>query len=609
MPLTILEALEDRESGAIAIEGQGKRPLTYGSLRDHAERVLTKLHDMGYGRGDRIAVVLPDGPEMAVAFLAIASGFTCAPLNPAYREDELAFYLPDLRADAVVAPAGDRQPAASVAESLGIPVITLSPGGDEAGVFTLSGGRGKGTAGMACAGPDDIALLLHTSGTTSRPKLVPLHQSSIVTSARHIAESLALTESDKCLNVMPLFHVHGLIGALLASVVSGGSVVCTPGFAAPDFPRWLREYGPTWYTAVPTIHQKVLGQLKGSSGVAGPLRLRFIRSSSAAMPAVVRQGLEQTFGVPVIEAYGMTEASHQIATNPLPPLARKAGSVGVGTGLEIAIMDDRGDFLPPETQGEIVLRGQRLRGYENNPAANEKAFVHGWFRTGDMGHMDRDGYLFIDARLKEIINRGGEKVSPGEVEDALLSHPAVREAVAFSIPDASLGENVGAAVVPDDGMPIDAGDLKKYVSGRLAYFKVPVKIWLVDAIPKGPTGKVQRTGMFGRLDAAGAPEAVTAYEYEPPATPTEETLAAIWTGLLNRDRISRHDSFLDVGGDSLLATMAISRIDETFGVRMTIARAMDCENIVQLGEEVDRLVRERSARRDDGRSDQSPDTR
>jgi acyl carrier protein len=321
------------------------------------------------------------------------------------------------------------------------------------------------------------------------------------------------------------------------------------------------------------------------------------------MPAVVLQGLEQAFGVPVIEAYGMTEASHQIATNPLPPRARKAGSVGTGTGMEIAIMDDLGDFLPPDAHGEIVLRGPRLRGYENNPAANEKAFIRGWFRTGDQGHMDRDGYLFIDARLKEIINRGGEKVSPREIEDVLLSHPAVREAVAFSIPDPALGENVGVAVVPEDGAAVSAADLKKYASVRLAYFKVPAKLWLVDVIPKGPTGKVQRIGMYERLNAITAPEAGPAAPgYEPPATPTEVALAKIWSELLNRGRIGRLDSFLGMGGDSLLATMAISRISEAFGVRVTIAHAMDCENIVQLAEVVDGLMAHKDAERDDGRS-------
>ncbi|OPY30760.1 MAG: Acetyl-coenzyme A synthetase [Methanocella sp. PtaU1.Bin125] len=586
----ILNACRGRD--AIAIEAPGKRPLTYGRLCDQAEYVRDQLHDMGYRRGDRFAIVLPNGPEMAVAFLAVGSGFCCAPLNPAYRAEELGFYLPDLRADAVVVPAGDPGPAAATAASLGIPILTLSPAGDEAGLFTLAGGRGKGGADRACAGPEDVALLLHTSGTTSRPKLVPLHQSSVIASARQIAASLALAGADKCLNVMPLFHVHGLIGALLATIVSGGSVVCAPGYQAADFPGWLRDCGPTWYTAVPAIHQKVLEQAKHAP--AGPLRLRFIRSSSAAMPAVVRQGLEQAFGVPVIEAYGMTEASHQIATNPLPPLPRKPGSVGTGTGLEIAIMGDRGDFLPPGAQGEIVLRGPRLRGYENNPAANEKAFVRGWFRTGDLGHMDPDGYLFIDARLKEVINRGGEKISPAEVEDALLSHPSVREAAAFAVPDALLGESAGAAVVLRDGAAVDAGELKRHVAARLAYFKVPVKLWFLDAIPRGPTGKVQRVGMYERLNAIAVPEPGTpARGYEPPATPTEAALAQIWAGLLNRERIGRRDSFLDLGGDSLLATMAISRISEALGVKVPIAQAMDCENIAELGEAVDRLVRDR----------------
>jgi acyl-CoA synthetase (AMP-forming)/AMP-acid ligase II/acyl carrier protein len=530
---------------------------------------------------------------MAVAFLAIAAGFTCAPLNPAYREKELTFYLSDMKADAILVPSGEGTMTA-VARSMGIPVITMSPAGDEAGVFAVEGERGQGRGGAGWSRPDDVALLLHTSGTTSRPKLVPLLQSSIAASASHIAGPLALMESDKCLNVMPLFHVHGLIGALLSSVLSGGSVVCTPGFQAGDFPRWLREYGPTWYTAVPTIHQKILEQAKSSPGARGPLCLRFIRSSSASMPAVVLQGLEQAFGVPVIEAYGMTEASHQITTNPLPPLVRKAGSVGTGTGLEVAIMDDRGDFLPPGTQGEIVLRGSRLRGYENNPAANEKAFVCGWFRTGDLGHLDPDGYLFIDARLKEIVNRGGEKISPREVEEALLSHPAVAEAAVFSVPDPALGDNVGASVVLMDEAKIRAEELRKHVSGRLAYFKVPARIWIVDAIPKGPTGKVQRIGLFDRLGSIAAPEAGAPVPgYEPPATATEKVLAEIWAGVLDKERIGRLDSFLDLGGDSLLATMVLSRINQAFGIRMTISQAMDCENIARMGETVDRLNKRR----------------
>jgi acyl-CoA synthetase (AMP-forming)/AMP-acid ligase II/acyl carrier protein len=607
MSSSITDLLNDRrESRSVAIEGPGMRPLTYRRLFDHVDDIAGRLHVMGYGRGDRIAVALPNGPGMAVAFLSIAAGFTCAPLNPAYREKELEFYLSDMKADAVLVPAGEGATMAAVARSMGVPVITLSPAGDEAGVFAVAGERGKGGMDAARAGPGDVALLLHTSGTTSRPKLVPLLQSSVVASARQIAESLALAPRDKCLNVMPLFHVHGLVGAVMASLVSGGSVVCTPGFNGPDFSRWLRDHRPTWYTAVPTIHQKVLEQARAPAGTPASHGLRFIRSSSAALPAAVREGLEQAFGVPVIEAYGMTEAAHQIAANPLPPRARKPGSVGPGTGLAIAIMSEQGSILPPESTGEIVLKGSRLiRGYENNPDANARSFTDGWFRTGDMGHLDADGYLYVEARLKEVINRGGEKVSPGEVEDALLAHPAVREAAAFAIPDPALGEIVGAAVVLRGAGQVTAGSLKKFAAESLAYFKVPAKIWLVEAIPTGPTGKLQRIGLFSQLKSSPATgDAPESPGYEPPATPTEKAIAAIWAEVLHKDGIGRLDGFLDLGGDSLLATMVLSRIGDTFGVRMTIARAMDCDSIALLAEMVDAMAAgDRSARRDDGRSD------
>ena len=592
MSSTIIDVLNGRrEDGSVAIEAPGKRPLTYGRLLSHVEGFAGQLHAMGFGRGDRIAVTLPNGPEMAVAFLSIAAGFTCAPLNPAFREKELEFYLSDMKADAILVPADEHVVAAALARSMGIDVITLSPAGDEAGLFTIEGEPGKEPSDAGRARPDDVALLLHTSGTTSRPKLVPLLQSSVVASALWMTEPLNLSPDDKCLNVMPLFHVHGLIGAVLASLASGGSVVCTPGFRDTDFFRWLDEYRPTWYTAVPTIHQKVLEHARGPAGIPGRHNLRLIRSSSAAMPAVVRQGLEDAFGVPVIEAYGMTEAPHQIATNPLPPRVRKPGSVGHGTGLEVAVMDEQGAILPGGSQGEIVLRGERLiRGYENNPEANRKAFEDGWVRTGDMGHLDEDGYLFIDARLKEVINRGGEKVSPGEVENALLAHPQVGEAVAFAIPDPVLGENVGAAVVLKGAGQATAGVLKRHAAESLAYFKVPAKIWLVDAIPKGPTGKLQRIGLFDRLKSSPAAEDERP-GHEPPATPTEKALAGIWAEVLHRDGIGRLDSFLDLGGDSLLATMVLSRINDAFGVKMTIIHVMDCDTIAQLGETIDQATR------------------
>jgi acyl-CoA synthetase (AMP-forming)/AMP-acid ligase II len=287
--------------------------------------------------------------------------------------------------------------------------------------------------------------VLHTSGTTSRPKQVPLTNANLCHSACNIRRALELTANDRCLNVMPLFHIHGLAAAVLASLASGASIVCTPGFYAPRFFEWVAEFQPTWYTAVPTMHQAILAR---AGGETRPSSLRFIRSCSAALPPQVMAELERFFSVPVIESYGMTEAAHQMASNPLPPEKRKPGSVGRAAGPEVAIMDDAGRLATAGETGEIVIRGPNvMAGYAGNPAANESAFRGGWFRTGDQGRLDEEGYLYISGRTKEIINRGGEKISPREIDEALLEHPAVKESAVVASPDETRGEIVKAFVI------------------------------------------------------------------------------------------------------------------------------------------------------------------
>ncbi len=302
------------------------------------------------------------------------------------------------------------------------------------------------------------------------------------------------------MNVMPLFHIHGLVAALLSSLAAGASVTCTPGFDGFKFFDWLEHVKPTWYTAVPTMHQMILSRASRYTDVIAASRLRFVRSSSASLPTVVLEEIDRVFGVPMIEAYGMTEASHQMASNPLPPGVRKPASVGPCTGIEMSIMTDDGSHLPASERGEVVIRGATVvEAYENNPEANAKAFTDGWFRTGDQGYLDEDGYLFLTGRLKEIINRGGEKVSPLEIDGVLLRHPAVVQAVAFAMPHDKLGEEVAAAVVLEDGSDVSERDIRAFASEHLADFKVPRKVVFVDEIPKGPTGKLQRIGLAERL--------------------------------------------------------------------------------------------------------------
>lgn len=498
---TLLEVGADDAPAVGAPDGVAWLP--YRELRALAARTVERLNGLGIGRNDRVAIVLPNGPEMATAFVAIAAGAATAPLNPAYRAEDFEFYLTDLRAKAIVVEDAATGPAVDVARKLGVPILDLRRDRERgAGAFTLaprerlSGGANR----PGLAEPDDTALVLHTSGTTSRPKIVPLLQRNVVASAQHIRATLALGPEDVCLNIMPLFHIHGLMAATLSSLAAGARVSCSPGFNALRFFAWLDEVKPTWYTAVPTMHQAVLARAGRNREIVDRSRLRFIRSSSASLPPQVMAQLEETFRAPVIEAYGMTEASHQMASNPLPPDARKPGSVGPAAGPEVAIMDEHGTLLDRGVIGEVVIRGPNVTpGYEANPEANAKAFTRGWFRTGDQGVLDGEGYLRLTGRLKELINRGGEKVSPLEVDEALMDHPAVQQVVAFAMPHDTLGEEVAAAVVLREGMQATERELRTFAATRLAEFKVPRRILFVPEIPKGATGKLQRIGLAAKL--------------------------------------------------------------------------------------------------------------
>ena len=502
--VTIPQLLEVGAEKHTAITAPGGVPLSYGALRAQVAATVSALNSRGIGRNDRVAIVLDNGPEMATAFLGVAAGATAAPLNPAYRADEFEFYLTDLRAKLLIFAAGKETPAEAVANKLGVPIARLVAHPEEgAGSFTLefpASMAAQPAAAPKYATPDDIALVLHTSGTTSRPKIVPLAQRNVCASAGNIRRQLALTPDDIGLIVMPLFHIHGLMAALSAPLSAGGTVCCTPGFNALKFFAWLGEANPTWYTAVPTMHQALLLRAPKNPEIVAASRLRFIRSSSSAMPPTVLAELERVFRAPLVEAYGMTEASHQMASNPLPPRARKPGTVGLPAGPEVRVVDGSGADVAVGERGEIVIKGANvMTAYENNPAANETAFINGWFRTGDVGTKDNDGYISIVGRLKEIINRGGEKISPREVDEIIMQHPAVHQCVAFAMPHDMLGEEVAAAIVLREWHTADDKELRAFAAVRLADYKVPKKILIVKEIPVGPTGKLQRIGLAAKL--------------------------------------------------------------------------------------------------------------
>ncbi|MBI2807557.1 MAG: AMP-binding protein [Planctomycetes bacterium] len=466
--------------------------VTYGQLQDQIEAVTDVLRAGGVRPGDPIGIVLGNNLEFLVAFLATTRArAVAAPLNPGYKSEEFRFYLEDAGAKAVIVPPGDH-PAREAARQLQIPIWEC--GLDVHGqvfVRPTSGHSALSTqhSALDAPTPTDVALFLHTSGTTSRPKGVPLTHGNLMASIANIAATYQLTPRDRSLIVMPLFHVHGLIGATLSTLHTGGAVVVPPKFSAGTFWQVAAKYDVTWYSAVPTIHQILLGRAEQDNA---PRRgLRFIRSCSSALAPAVFHQLEERFGAPVLEAYGMTEAAHQMASNPLPPGPRKPGFVGPGTGVGIAILDEQGQLLPIGTQGEVSIRGANvMHGYLNNAEANASSFCNGYFRTGDQGVLDENGYLMLTGRLKELINRGGEKISPLEVDAVLLEHPAVAEAVSFAAPDAKYGEEVHAAVVLK--ATATPTEIQAFCGQRLADFKVPKVIHVAKEVPRTATGKIQR---------------------------------------------------------------------------------------------------------------------
>ena len=496
----LLEAGAPRHA---ALRTPGGPTITYDALRCQVDRLSADLRGLGIERGDRVAMVLPNSLEALVAFLAVSNVATAAPLNPAYKEDEFRFYVDDTGARALVLPTQGGEAADRAAPDS---VLRITVAADARGEvsFTPEGANAGGPG--AGPDPDDVALVLHTSGTTSRPKRVPLTHANIIASVRNIVATYGLTPEDVSLCVMPLFHVHGLVASVLSTFGSGGTVVLPPRFNALGFWPVVQEHNVSWFSAVPTMHQALVARARrrddGDAGTTG--RLRFIRSCSASLAPATMLEMEEQFGVPVLEAYGMTEAAHQMASNPLPPGVRLPGAVGAGTGVQIGVMDEGGALLTTGDRGEVVIRGPNvIRAYESNPEANASSFTDGWFRTGDEGVLDAQGYLTLTGRIKELINRSGEKVSPREIDEVLMAHPAVAEAVAFAVPHPTHGEEPGVAVVLSEAVP--ERDLLAHCRVHLADFKCPRKVYIVDSLPRTATGKIQRrivaATLLGNADA------------------------------------------------------------------------------------------------------------
>jgi acyl-CoA synthetase (AMP-forming)/AMP-acid ligase II/acyl carrier protein len=555
----IIELLMAAGSGQTTVEVPGSGATSVQSVLRHVSTLAVELDHLGIRYPDRVALVGTNGAAFLAAFFAATTRTTCAPLNPAYTVAEFELYLTDLDAGALLLVDGASPAAADAATRLGIPVIAVGTAGDGGDTFEPGEVRSE----------SEVALVLHTSGTTSRSKIVPLTHANLCASARNISRALDLGSSDRYLNVMPWFHVHGLLAAL-ATLRSGGTVICPAAFHAGLLLEWLRDLRPTWYSAVPSMHAAVADRMVPGAAATNHA-LRFIRSGSAPLAPGLMARLEALFEVPVIEFYGMTEAANQITSNPLPPARRKPGSVGRPEGPAVAIAEATGRLIGAGEIGEVVVRGENVTsGYENHPG--NQAFHGQWLRTGDLGYLDEDGYLFLAGRLKEMINRGGEKIAPREIEEALLDHAGVAQAAAFAVPHVRLGEDVGAAVVIKPGYGVTERELRQHVAARLAPFKVPRVLRLVNDIPTGATGKVQRLRL---ATALGIPGVGAAAGRQPdviePSGPVETVLAGLWCDLLKLEHAGTLDDFFVSGGDSLAVAQLLERVRDEFDLEVSIA--------------------------------------
>ena len=532
-------------------------PLSGVQLRAAVSQVCRSLQRETIGPGDRVGLVIQPGVELAVGLLGCMASAVAAPLNPA--SSEIGFYddLERLGVKAVLVDAVPPPDLLRALDRLALPMLRLPLQGR-----TPPADSGEDSLVPCSRGSSEEALVLQTSGTTARPKVVPLTQANLLHSARNIARVLDLQPDDRCLSAMPLFHIHGIVACLLAPLLSGGTVLCCRRNDPQHVLSLLASGRPTWLSAVPTLLQALLKASdrtnRAQPGRPQPIHsLRFIRSSSSPLPPAVLQALEDTFQVPVIEAYGMTEAAHQICSNRLPPAPRSPGSVGAAAGPEVAVLDSSHRPLPPGETGEVAIRGDNVtRGYETAASGwvgtepQER-----WFLTGDEGFLDEQDFLHLTGRLKEMINRGGEKIIPRQIDEALLAHPAVEQAVAFALPHPSLGEDLAAAVVMANGGDALEEELRRHCFGCLAPHQVPSRILLLDDLPKGPTGKLQRIGMADRLSD------VLRQAHSPPEGELETLICTTIARVLGRGEPGRNDNFFFSGGDSLSGQQVMARLE------------------------------------------------
>jgi oxalate---CoA ligase len=577
--------------------------LTYSELQRQIDDIATNLKAAGIDAGQRVGIVLPDGPELAIAITGTACHATAVPLNPNLTAAEFDDLIATLRLEAVIVPEWSDTAARDVAGRHRLSLLEAVRQNDRVGV-SLRAQQALSLARGHAVGPDDAAFILRTSGTTARPKLVLVTHRNLLAMAERLQHWFALTPQDRALCVMPLYYAQGLKTALFVPLILGGSLACPSRTDGSDFFSWLSDLEPTWYSAGPTFHRAVEERARARGQTGFRHTLRFIQSASAPLPEAVRDGLEKSFGVPVLDSYGLSEAG-LVAANSTVPQFRKPGTVGRPWRDELAIRGDDGQRLAPGVLGEIVVRGAGVTpGYADNPTATRAAFRDGWFHTGDLGRIDEDGYLTVVGRLNDLINRGGEKIAPAEIDCALVRHPGVLEAVTFSVRHPRLGEDVAAAVVMRPGYVATSLELRQFLRAMLAPVKIPRRIHIAPALPKGETGKVSRHEI-ARLFCA-APVTRSPSEWR---SPLEIEIAEIWQRLLGREDIGADDDFFELGGDSLLAMQMLLELERLSGSRLPDTILFEAATIRQLA----RSINEKPAAADhqplvqlQGRADGTP---
>jgi acyl-CoA synthetase (AMP-forming)/AMP-acid ligase II/thioesterase domain-containing protein/acyl carrier protein len=591
---TVPELIRNRgqiSANAPAFLAEGAQAMSYARLVSLIDDFRVQLASAGFGKSDRLAVVHGGGVEALATMLGVMGVTAVAPINPGSTAEELEKQFGIRRITGVVIDGDADGPARDVAAKMGLPILEVTKSGSNiAGDVKLSGIAGEG--GLECepSGPDDVALVFATSGTTGDGKIVTCTHGRFVSQIFPICERLELGADDRLLIAIPLYYYSGFHHCM-NTLCTGGSVVVLPPKETNRIFDFMKRFDPTWYTGGPTLHRYVYDNISAHCRKPGSGRLRFIRASSGRLPPEMARALELKLGVPVIVGYGMTEAG-TVATNPLPPRIRHHESVGPVTTGEIAILDDAGRQLSAGERGEVAVRGSHVfEGYESDAEGTAAVFADGWFRTWDEGYLDEHGYLFLSGRIKEIINCGGQKVHPMEVDAAISAIPGVKEAAAFAAPHPTLGEVVAAAVVTEEAAALTESDISTVLCEKLSQFKIPRRYVFVKSLPRTPTGKVQ-------LDVLAKTFTVMVEQrhendpgpkgsHERPPTVLEAQLQKIFSAALMRDDVGLDDDFYDMGGDSLRAIELFLEIERKLGLVMPSGLSAEAGTVAAIARKIE----------------------